>query len=578
MRNYRDQNSSKAIYEVFGNVDPRYANRTRYNPARPTEQSSRYQSNPNERLFNRYPQQETYSTRNSDYSPYNSNNSTRADDYLSRNNDIPSRRFTQENDCLSPENDYPSYTFNCLSQKNDYSSDNSDYKTNNYLSRKDSYSSEKDDYLGRKDDHLSRNSINRSNYSSRKDDDYLSPENDYLSRRTSSQEVSFKGIRNLGNTCFINSSLQVLLNLPQFISDMIDSLGRVDQESNSFIREICRMYYEYSSSKKSSIQINKFYDILKEKISFLGDGSQHDVAEFFQLFAESCESEILPSISSINRKGDKVLSKTKMLLYDPFMKNFGFSVITNVVCGKCGCVITEEVQSNFVLQIPFVSQTLDGCLSRTFSEEKIETTTKVSDYNPYAYRRYRTNTTESNSGGYCCKRCSNKTSFNLRTSLYRIPRFFIIQIARFDTSLTKNSSPINVPDRIDLQQYLNEQYFAGPDPILVRNKNDIDTSQLYSLDSENSDLYSYKRYKRNSESCPAVFEDEQMKRNVRAANASYHLNSIVLHEGSFLGGHYTAAIKTKGTRNNWTVISDGVVLENSSFSPSLPYCFIYQID
>ena len=138
-----------------------------------------------------------------------------------------------------------------------------------------------------------------------------------------------------------------------------------------------------------------------------------------------------------------------------------------------------------------------------------------------------------------------------------------------------------MPDRIDLQQYINDKYFAGPEPIRVRNQNDIDIEQLYSLETDDSDLYSYQKRGRTgqeTQNCQSVLEDEQMKRRSSYPNASYHLVSVILHEGTFSGGHYTAAIKSQGTRGDWTVISDDIVLENSSFSHSAPYCFIYQID
>ena len=515
MRRYpnRDQNNSSQIYECFGNVDPRYANRKRTGLY---TQDNQYSVNNIIRTYDRTPASQTtdYSSPNSHISQY-------------------SNRFSHNDNYLQSSN---------FGQYNSLSSQNDEY----------------------------------------------SPRKSYRSTRlTSSQGINIKGIRNICNTCFINSALQVLLNLPQFMSDMINSLEQINKQfgSASFIQEICLIFYRYISSQKGYIQINKFYDILREKIPYLGDGGQHDVAEFFQLLAESCENEILSFISASDRKtGEILLSKSLMLSYDPFMKNFGFSVITNVVCERCGYALTEEVQTNFILHLPFVSRRLEECLSKSFAKERIETTSKT-DYNSYSYsyRYRRTTTSESKSSGYCCKKCQNNSAFSLCTSLYRIPRFLIIQIARFDSTLTKNSSPINVPDRIDLQQYINDKYFASPDPIRVRSRDDIDIEPLRNIDSDDDGgLYSYQKTTRrkNQESVdsPTVSEDEQLKRKIGYPNASYSLVSIILHEGSFSAGHYTAAINSQRSGGEWTVVSDDIVMDDARISPSLPYCFIYQID
>lgn len=418
---------------------------------------------------------------------------------------------------------------------------------------------------------------------------------DYSHRQTIYSERNLKGIQNICNTCFINSTLQVLLNMPQFISDLINSVNKIDRQFDSFslIKEICLIYYEYVTSNKRYIQINKFFEVLREKIPYLGDGGQHDVAEFFQLLAESCENEILDYLCSRSKSktGEILFSKTQMLLNDPFAMNFGFSIITNVICERCGKAITQEIQTNFILHLPLVSSSIEDCLAQSFEKEPIQITSKKENCSnqfrryDYDYRYRRPAMRESNSDGYCCDRCRNSSSFCLSSSFYRIPRFLFIQVERFDASLTKNSKPISISNRLDITEYINDTYFASPSPIRVTSRDQINAESIYSLNSENDDLYSYgKSIKRGMKSqasgnCSSIYEDEALKNRARYPNARYKLISIILHEGSFSSGHYTAAIPSKESRGGtWSVISDDIVLENEVLNGSKPYCFIYQID
>ncbi|KAK8885984.1 Ubiquitin carboxyl-terminal hydrolase 26 [Tritrichomonas musculus] len=396
----------------------------------------------------------------------------------------------------------------------------------------------------------------------------------FTSKENFYREMKLKGIRNIGNTCFINSIFQVLLNIPQFISDACNSLSKVQFNSSSLIREICLIYIEYYTNNKSYIQINNFFEVLREKIPYLSDKRQHDVAEFFQLLAESCENEILPYLcSTLSNKSDEILfSKTQMLLYDPFMMNFGFSIITNVVCGTCGKVITEEIQTNFILHIPLVYSTLKDCLAQTFQKEPIQIAKKKDDHNNQ-YASY-----DTNNFVYYCNNCNNSTSFFLSSSFYRIPRFLFIQIERFDSTLTKNTSSIDVPNHLNISHFINDTYFAPPNPIKITSREQLDIESFCSNLFESNDSYSFGKAKKNSK-VSSIYEDEKMKQKVGYPNAKYHLISVILHEGSFSGGHYTTAIPSQFSREgSWSIISDDAVLENKVFNRSAPYCFIYQID
>ena len=153
-----------------------------------------------------------------------------------------------------------------------------------------------------------------------------------------------------------------------------------------------------------------------------------------------------------------------------------------------------------------------------------------------------------------------------------------IQIERFDSTLTKNTSSIDVPNHLNISHFINDTYFAPPNPIKITSREQLDIESFCSNLFESNDSYSFEKAKKNSK-VSSIYEDEKMKQKVGYPNAKYHLISVILHEGSFSGGHYTTAIPSQFSREgSWSIISDDAVLENKVFNRSAPYCFIYQID
>lgn len=413
-------------------------------------------------------------------------------------------------------------------------------------------------------------------YSSRKANQAYSYEPNYPNPRSySSQKISnnFHGIANLCNTCWMGSSLQILLNIPQFVSDLCNT--DLQQCSVSLLNELSRLFIQYSiTTNRNAVNPEDFYKTLRSRIPSLSDGQQHDVAEFLQLLAENCQEDIFSSLKS---PGKNSFSRTRMFSSDPFMKNFGFTMIGKIVCSQCHTVVSQNVQSNFIFQLPFVNNSLESCIRHSFEPEQFELKSKASKYGNSIYSRYyhdprysgRSRVRSDNQT--VCPRCRNQISFQLENTIYRLPRFLFIQIERFDDSLEKNSARVDFPSTLNMSDYVDGNYYTPPDPITIIDNNQIDIDSLSTkIALRESSLTRSYRYETHC----SIEEDENLKRKTSRLDCNYKLIGVILHQGDYSFGHYMAAFPNGF--QDWTIISDDIVAPNQTLDKSLPYCFIYQ--
>lgn len=123
-----------------------------------------------------------------------------------------------------------------------------------------------------------------------------------------------RGLRNAGNTCFINASIQALVSIPMFnnflvgdnrIMDLIDSAGiivKTDRKTGSvsFSHDMIILYFiilinemnNPLSSTHTVANIVPFYECIKRKIPKFSDGKQHDAQEFLVCVLDAMHEEL----------------------------------------------------------------------------------------------------------------------------------------------------------------------------------------------------------------------------------------------------------------------------------------------
>ena len=84
------------------------------------------------------------------------------------------------------------------------------------------------------------------------------------------------GLNNLGNTCYLNSALQMMLHMPEFCKLMISNESKSNEMKN--MSEFIKSYHKIKDSVLSPKYIKRL--VGKRKHIFSGYGQQ-DSAEFF---------------------------------------------------------------------------------------------------------------------------------------------------------------------------------------------------------------------------------------------------------------------------------------------------------
>jgi ubiquitin C-terminal hydrolase len=105
-----------------------------------------------------------------------------------------------------------------------------------------------------------------------------------------------KGLPNEGNTCYFNSALQCLLQVPQLSNYMI--LGTF-QGDCKFIKEFQKLVKSFWITKTTSINVYELYKIFIERFPQFDNNDQNDCQEVFICMLELLENSCKDFITKI---------------------------------------------------------------------------------------------------------------------------------------------------------------------------------------------------------------------------------------------------------------------------------------
>lgn len=252
------------------------------------------------------------------------------------------------------------------------------------------------------------------------------------STSTVKSEFKLKGLFNLGNSCWMNSVLQMLCHLPEFAVGG----GRL---CGSFRNLRTSLLMTEQSSTKSKVSFalrpNDFVAALREKIDFLDVREQQDAYEFLIFLLDLIRNEqggVSTNLSSCN------LTDVEKCLNSPLDKLFGFIIKTDMRCQNCQNVKTIfERTAVLSLFIPFAGTgtTLDDCLQMFFGE-----TSPDEDRD--------------------CEFCGQKAECIMKPSLMEdhLPEVLILHLSRFrmgKNGYLKNNIEVVFTEELNLMEIIN---------------------------------------------------------------------------------------------------------------------------
>ncbi|XP_031846281.1 ubiquitin specific peptidase 36 isoform X2 [Nomia melanderi] len=237
------------------------------------------------------------------------------------------------------------------------------------------------------------------------------------------------GMYNVGNTCYLNSTLQALFHVPALVNWLLSDAhhtSKCEQNDGGGECLTCAVAKTLQfSHQKSGCAIKPFYIYNKLKLicRTMVPGQQEDAHEFLRYLLEGMEKAYLA-----RHKASKLDSYSKETT--PINQIFGGYIRTEVKCLQCRHVSTTFQHFQDLLVDIRKASTLDEALSSYFSREQLD------------------------NNDYKCEACKRRVPATKQFSLERPPKVLCVQLKRFSVLGGKISKHIGFKQIIDMGPYL----------------------------------------------------------------------------------------------------------------------------
>ena len=288
-----------------------------------------------------------------------------------------------------------------------------------------------------------------------------------LTSEISSITTSKIGLRNLGNTCFMNTCLQNLIHSDYFIlklfskSDLLSSKTKISKQFYSLCKEV-------SSCISSACSPYDFKSAFGSKHSMFSGYRQHDTQEFCRILLEDMNSELNEVLHPAPYKELSTLNKSKTECdkeFDEMFRKRENSLIMDAFYGQliniftCECKF-ETYSFEKILDLPLllpkerISIDIKDLLKDYFECERIKFETK-------------------------CENCKKKEWHTKEIKISQPPNILILSLQRQNPRTgTKNNSYVDFSDDLDMSIYLDHECW---------NKNDAKYS-LYGIGNHSGSI------------------------------------------------------------------------------------------
>jgi ubiquitin C-terminal hydrolase len=218
-----------------------------------------------------------------------------------------------------------------------------------------------------------------------------------------------KGFKNIGNTCYINSGLQMLIQNQDLCQLIINY-----SSGSEILRKIADFIEKYYEKSESNIIVPiEIKQIVENKTNIFNGFQQQDSTEFIIVLLNIIDEEI----KNIN-KDSKELN---------YLFEIKFNTRIKCKLRECLQIYNRKEFNNFLF--------LDIDSDCTSLE--------------YAYKKFKSGTKLENDNKYFCENCQSKRIASKRYSIDIWPKYVNIWLKRFryndNKILTKNNQELDIP-------------------------------------------------------------------------------------------------------------------------------------
>ena len=277
------------------------------------------------------------------------------------------------------------------------------------------------------------------------------------------------GLSNLGNTCFLNTSLQCLSHITDLreyimneedeylpllnnrfreistLQDSNESWNVVDIIRNQLVltKEYIKLIKAMWTSKSPIIAPKSFHRILQKADNRFQGYDQHDAQESLALILDYlheglkydakllCNGTAENDVDKLIVESNKYFNKELKEKYSIIVENFFGQFINKIVSleNNRNKMVSKTFEMFNMLNIPIHGITLDESLSVYFGKEILETK-------------------------YFEEKSKKHINVYRQIKLMRVPKYLVLVLKRFTNSLTKNNNSVTFPiDSLDLSDH-----------------------------------------------------------------------------------------------------------------------------
>lgn len=254
------------------------------------------------------------------------------------------------------------------------------------------------------------------------------------------------GLANLGNTCFMNSCIQVMNLIPE----MDNAVSRVDSNKpdSAVFHEWIRLKKIMREHPNNVVVPNVFLRaihqiaIFKRREIFTGF-AQNDMPEFLLFFIECLHSSICrPTNMKIKGKADNTTDNLAIQCYAMLKETYSkeYSEIMDLFYGISVSRITSissahslKPESFFILDLPIAGESIYTCLDSYIADEVLE-----------------------GENAWFNEKTKNKESAHKNMVFWNFPKILVVVFKRFSANgQTKNGAFLQFPiDNLNLSKYV----------------------------------------------------------------------------------------------------------------------------